>query len=507
MASLFRPLIRIWAFIAKEAAVILRQPRLIVTLILGPFLILLLFGLGYSGEPLLLRTLFVVQEGSELRPYVEQYAESFVKQLVFEGTTPNAELAKTRLRSDDVDVVVVLPDNVSETIRNSEQAVITVLHDEIDPMWVRYVVSFSDVLVNELNRRVLQVLAEEGQQEASAREPGVESARRSTQALREAMESGDSQAREQHLGELDQNLTDLESALLVSGVLLGGLNETEGEGSTGRTPDEILADLRRQVGALEEPDADPRGDAEDQQALADIEEDLTLLETVMEEFRSIDSSVLVTPFTSTVQNVREVDIGLVDFYVPAVIAVLLQHLCVTFGALSIVREKRSGSMELFQASPLSPFEVLTGKYLSYLVFTVLLTALLTVLLKYVLGMPMLGDLADYAWAVLALLFASLGLGFVLSLLANTTSQAVQYSMLALLITVFFSGFFLGLELLRPEVRVVSWATPATYGIRLFQDILLRGRAGELLWLGILVGIGVILAVLAWLLLRRMMRRS
>jgi len=79
-------------------------------------------------------------------------------------------------------------------------------------------------------------------------------------------------------------------------------------------------------------------------------------------------------------------------------------------------------------------------------------------------------------------------------------------MLALLISVFFSGFLLSLDLLTPTVRLVSWLVPGTYAIDLLQNIMLRGRDLNLVWIGILAGIGVLLFLVDWLLLRRVMAR-
>jgi len=46
MSRPFKFLIRIFSFISKELTEIVRQPRLILTLVLGPSLIMFLFGLG-----------------------------------------------------------------------------------------------------------------------------------------------------------------------------------------------------------------------------------------------------------------------------------------------------------------------------------------------------------------------------------------------------------------------------------------------------------------------------
>ena len=53
-------LIRISAFLSKEIFEIMRQPMLLVTLVLGPFLILFFFGIGFRNEPRSLRTMFVI---------------------------------------------------------------------------------------------------------------------------------------------------------------------------------------------------------------------------------------------------------------------------------------------------------------------------------------------------------------------------------------------------------------------------------------------------------------
>jgi ABC-2 type transport system permease protein len=507
LARFLGSLIRISAFVRKEVAGILRQPMLVVTLILGPFLILLLFGLGYSAQPFPLRTLFVVPGDSILRPYLEANAGTFVKQIVYEGMTPDEELALAKLQSGQIDVVIVIPDAILETVQTGQQVVLLVYHDEIDPIRVRYATSLAQVFAEQANQRILRLIAEEGQREASTLQPDVEATKRSADALRQAMESDDPQAAQQHLDELNGNLTDLESALLVSGLLLGRLKEMGLQNPAGtQQPGEILADLQRRVESLRELERNFGQAKPSDQVFTALDRDLVLLDTALQELRSIDSRVLVTPFRGEAKAIAAADITLVDYYVPGVIAVLLQHLCITFGALSIIGERRSGNMELFQASPLSAFEVLAGKYLSYLLFTVVLTGILTGLLILTIHVPMQGSWTDYALAVVALLFASLGFGFFFSLLAQTRSQAVQYSMLALLTSVFFTGFFLSLEMLRSSVRVISRAIPATYAIWLLQDIMLRGRPVNLMWVGVLTSIGFGLFLVTWLLLRRAMVR-
>jgi ABC-2 type transport system permease protein len=78
-------------------------------------------------------------------------------------------------------------------------------------------------------------------------------------------------------------------------------------------------------------------------------------------------------------------------------------------------------------------------------------------------------------------------------------------MLLLLASIFFSGFLLDLRLMVEPIRRISWALPATYGIRMLQDVMLRGHVYALpLMLGI-SGIGIGLFIIDWISLQLKMR--
>ena len=82
---------------------------------------------------------------------------------------------------------------------------------------------------------------------------------------------------------------------------------------------------------------------------------------------------------------------------------------------------------------------------------------------------MLGQWQDYAFAVFILLFTSLGVGFD-SLISETDTQAVQYSMLLLLASIFLVDFF-GPALDAGTNHRSCMVVTATYGIRMLQRTL------------------------------------
>lgn len=435
MIRFFRFLIRISSFLGKELTEILRQPKLVLTLVLGPFLIMFLFGLAYPDKGQSLRTTFVVTAPNSLQDQIDKFAKSFSSTLVGYTIEDNKDKALAKLALNQTDMVIVLPDVPFETIRNNQQAEFLVYHNEVDPFQIGYIQSVARIYVDELNRQILQSEIEQEQADSGALQSNLQTAIEKTQELRQII-----------------------------------------------PPEEVNA--ATQVAGLEK-------------ALIDLNEKLTT-------FRSLASGILVSPFTQKVLGLFGGPLTVTGFFAPAVIVLLLQHVSVTLASLSIVRETRSGIMELFRVAPITAFETLVGKYLSYMFFEMILAGVITALAVWLLQLPIFGHVQDYALAVVVLLFASLGVGFLISLISETDTQAVQYSMLLLLASIFFSGFFLDLRLMREPITVLAWSLPATYGIRMLQDIMLRGSSVPLLvFLGI-AGIGIVLFLIDWILLRKKM---
>lgn len=514
MRGFFRFFIRLFAFIQKELAEVLRQTRLIFVLVLGPFLILLIFGIGYRTEARPLRAIFISQADQELNAAIEEYAPNLGAQLVYLGLSTSENEALEKLRQGQTDIVVVVPPSPYETLRGNQQAIFKLYHNEIDPFQASYVRYVGVVYVQETNRRLWVAALQQGQKEAATVEENLRAAQASAVAARAALQAGDTSTARQRKQELDHSLTALSLGMGASLALLGNLPQAGANGPGGATQpppsDTILAAwkaVQESSTNLASYQEDSQDHTREIQEIANLEENLTTLEGQLQEFQQMDANIMTSPFNVETKNLSAIDLTPIDFFTPSILALLLQHLAVTFAALSIVRERLSGAMELFRVSPVSALETLLGKYLSYLLFGGLIAASLSLLIVYVLKIPMLGNWWTYGLVIGLLLFASLGFGFVLSLLSQSTSQAVQYSMLLLLTSIYFSGFFVDLRYFWPPVQIVSWSLPSTYGSQLLQAILLRGQFPPLVLVGGILAFGAALFLLSWYLLHRLMRYS
>lgn len=386
---MFKPFIKLLSFFSKEVNEIRRQPKLVLSLLLGPFVILLLFGVGYQGERPLIRTALVVPNDGMGGIDLEELKRAISANFSLVSTTSNPEEAQNLLRSGQVDVIETLPAQIEQTLASGKQATVDFSYNEINPLneqWIQYL---AYAQVNEINRTV------------------------QTKAV------------QQLKGEVQQ----------------AGLKT------------------------------------------------------------SYPPEVLVSPVVFTATNQRGQALDFMTFYAPGVLALIVQHIAVTLGALSLVRERLLGAIELFRVAPVSINQLLIGKYLGYTLFIGIIVAALVALLVFTpLAVPFQGDVLLFLAFTLVFTLASLGIGFVISAWATSDSQAVQLSMLVLLMSIFFSGFFLPLENFTPLVRNVGYVLPLTHAISGFQAVMLRGLPpSDFAWtmMGALAGLTfVLVSVLA-----------
>jgi ABC-2 type transport system permease protein len=397
LLDIWHSLVRITSFIGKELREVFRRPGVLASLVLGPFLIMLLFGLGYTGSRSPFRTEIVVPAGSELPREQEFYEELAPGRIQVVGISEDQSATEHRLRERQIDLMVVAPEGAVEQLRAGNQTEILVAWNQVDPVYDGLAHLAVSTMVAELNAEIIRQAAAEGITLAE--------------------------------GELGPQVTD------------------------------------------------------------------------------ISPEVIAKPTTAVTENVSPSDPTVLNFFAPAVLALVLQHLGVTLTALSMVRERLSGQMDLFRVAPVNSMEVLIGKYIAYGLLTLLVGGIVGALMVFALGVPILGGYLAAVGIVLLLAFASLGVGLLISLVADSERQAVQLSMLVLLASVFFSGFVLPVQDFIGAVQYLAYALPVTHGIATLQETMLRGEVTTTWMIAALGGIGAALYLLSLLRLRRILRTA
>lgn len=388
---------RLLAFVGKELIETIRRPGALVSLVLGPFLIMAVFGVGFSGIRRPLVTVIVIPDTSQLPREAEQYQELGGAPFHIAEILKDRKEAEARLQAGLVDVIVVAPEDPEATFRSGQRSTIEIIVDETDPVDENYAAILGNALADAVNRRLIEQAVEEG--------TGY------------IVEAGEAQA------------------------------------------------------------------------------------------AAIPADIVAAPTESRLVNLAPNAPTVTSYFGPAVLALILQHLAVTLVSMSLVRERKSGVMEMFRISPVSSAEVLAGKVLAYAILGFVVAGLTTGLLVVGLGVPALAEPGYLALAIGLLLLASLGLGLLIAVVSDSERQAVQLSLLVLLASVFFSGFVLAVDEFTPPVRAIAYTLPVTHGIQLLQDFMLRGSTTHPWQLGALGVIAAVTLVAAWIVLRHEMRTA
>ena len=172
----------------------------------------------------------------------------------------------------------------------------------------------------------------------------------------------------------------------------------------------------------------------------------------------------------------------VNFIVPGVIAVIMMIVGAILTALSIVKEKERGTIEQILVSPIRPLEMMIGKIVPYMVIALVDLCIIITAGYLLFGVPIKGSLVQLAIFSLLYLFCALGVGVLVSTIADTMQNAMLAAIfMSLLPSVLLSGFVFPLEDLPTPIRAISYLFPARYFVTAIRGIYLKRVGLAVLW--------------------------
>lgn len=175
-----------------------------------------------------------------------------------------------------------------------------------------------------------------------------------------------------------------------------------------------------------------------------------------------------------------------NFFVPGLIAILLQVMCVLLIALSLVRERERGTLEQLTMTPIAPLGLMVGKMIPYFILTFFELCAILVVMRVVFQVPIHGSTLLLLAMSVPYLITLLGLGLVISTRARSQAEAFQLAMGTILPSVFLSGYIFLIENMPLAFQGISQLIPATYFIKVLRGIILRGATFGDLWPNALV---------------------
>jgi ABC-2 type transport system permease protein len=193
------------------------------------------------------------------------------------------------------------------------------------------------------------------------------------------------------------------------------------------------------------------------------------------------------------------------FLVPGLIAYIAMITAVVSTALSVVREKERGTVEQIRMAPIGTLSFLVGKTLPYFVISLAAELSIVTVAMLLFDLPMRGSWALLLVALSLFLVGALGLGLLISSVADSQQVAFQVAVLAsFLPTLMLSGFIFPIASMPAFLQTVTYLVPARYFLIALRGIFLKGLGLPNLWpeLAALVGFGAATLALASIRLRR-----
>lgn len=171
-----------------------------------------------------------------------------------------------------------------------------------------------------------------------------------------------------------------------------------------------------------------------------------------------------------------------NLFVPGLIAFVLTIVAALMTAISITREKETGTMEVLLVSPLRPLEIIVGKVLPYLALGFFNAITVLVLAYLVFGVPVRGNLLLLLGECLLYVLTALSLGVMISTRTDSQRVAMTAALAGLLMpTLMLSGFIFPIESMPAVLRAVSHIIPARWFLEIVRGIMLKGAGLGVLW--------------------------
>lgn len=169
-------------------------------------------------------------------------------------------------------------------------------------------------------------------------------------------------------------------------------------------------------------------------------------------------------------------------FVPGVMAMVLLLVCTMMTALTVVKEKEMGNMEILLVSPMNPIRIIIAKAVPYLLLSIINITTILLLSYFVLEVPINGSLLLlYAESILFIL-VSLGLGLLISSATDSQQSAMFISLIVMFLpTVMFSGFIFPIENMPLPLRIVSNIIPAKWFFIIVKSVMIKGVGLSLIW--------------------------
>jgi ABC-2 type transport system permease protein len=186
------------------------------------------------------------------------------------------------------------------------------------------------------------------------------------------------------------------------------------------------------------------------------------------------------PFEFRIKALYNPTLEEINSILPGLMALVLAMPALA-AALSLAKEKESGSLEGLMATPIRRYQLLLGKVVPYLVVGLIDIFLFILIGAIFFEVPFRGRLADLLLFSSLFLLANMGIALLVASLVRTQMAALVIAgLLFIMPTINEAGIFYPLYAMSADSQVQSMLWPATHYVIIARGIFLKGIDASLL---------------------------
>jgi ABC-2 type transport system permease protein len=228
-----------------------------------------------------------------------------------------------------------------------------------------------------------------------------------------------------------------------------------------------------------------------------------IVQTIMADLQKSVQKLLVSPalgISSPIVAVPQLAYGqsarFIDFFAPGVMGLAAMMVTFMLSIISFVHERSASTLDRLLSTPVTEGEIVAGYAMAFglvglIQSIVIITAAVLLFQITIQGSVLLVLLIVFVFGV-----GTQGLGFLLSSLAKTEFQAIQFLPLILFPSILLSGVFWPIEAVPELIRPVSSFIPLTYAVDAMRSVMIRGWGIGSIWLDLLILVAFAIVMLA-----------
>lgn len=162
------------------------------------------------------------------------------------------------------------------------------------------------------------------------------------------------------------------------------------------------------------------------------------------------------------------------FMAPGILAILVTLIGMFLSGMNLVREKEIGTIEQINVTPVKKYQFIIGKLVPFWIIALFDLALGLIIARLTFGLPIVGSLFTLFFMGGIYLIGVLGLGMLISTLADTQQQVMFVAFFFLMIFVLMGGIFTPVESMPDWAQTLDRLNPIYYFMRVMRMVILKG---------------------------------